>query len=97
MATFMEYVVANRTAKIKADINERWTTRIVEQGFDKKGRAGADEYLTKYGKGIQAGKAALFAVKAELEKQPELALGFWLKAYELETGKQADPGEYKAP
>lgn len=97
MATFAEYVQTNRKAKIKADINERWETRVVAKGLDKKGQKGAEEYLEQYGKGILAPKVALFALKAELEKCPELALGFWLKAYELETGVKADPKEYKAP
>lgn len=97
MATFTEYVETNRKAKMKSDINERWETRVVAKGLHTMGQKGAEDYLAQYGKGILAAKVALFALKAEMENCPEMALGFWLKAYELETGTVADPAEYKAP
>ena len=97
MTTFIEYLETNRKTKVKAEINERWQTRVLAKGLHQMGQKGAEQYLDEYGKGILAPKVIQLALKAEMEKCPEMALGFWLKAYELETGIKADPSEYKAP
>jgi ATP dependent DNA ligase domain. len=95
--TFQEYLETNRKAKVKSDAVERWEGRVIPRGLHQLGLAGAQQYLADYGRGIAAPKCIQLALKAEMEGCFEMALGFWLKAYELETGSQANPGEYKAP
>lgn len=70
----------------KADIRERWNTRIVAQGLDKAGHSGAGDYLARYGKGVSAKKVADLALMAEFAGATEMAAGFWEKAFHLETG-----------
>jgi ATP-dependent DNA ligase len=96
MTTFKEYLETNRKSKVKAEINERWLTRVVPKNLNEMGLKGAEQYLADYGQGIMAPKVIQLALKAEIENCPEMALGFWLKAYELETGQKADPSEYEA-
>ena len=62
---------------------------MVAQGLEKMGEAGAQQYLNLYGKGIAAPKCILMAAQAQLCGYPQVALGFWKKAYELETGGSA--------
>jgi len=76
----------------KADIVERWNTRVVPQGLDKAGRMGAGDYLSRYGKGISAKKVADLALMAEHAGASEMAAGFWEKAYQLETGNSESYG-----
>lgn len=45
------------------------------------------QYLADYGKGLAAPKAINLARIAASEGCEEMALEFWAKAYELETGK----------
>ena len=75
--------------KVKADIQERWNTRVVPQGLHTQGRTGAAEYLSRYGKGISAKKVVELALTAEALGASEMAAGFWEKAFELETGETA--------
>lgn len=70
-----------------SEIVERWNTRVVPQGLHAQGRAGAADYLARYGKGISAKKVAALALMAEQAGADEMAAGFWEKAYQLETGK----------
>jgi hypothetical protein len=93
--TFEEFLHANRKLNIGEYINQRWFYRIVPEGLHQMGRKGAELYLNKYGRGILAPKVVQLALKAEMENCPEIALGFRLKAYELETGIKADPSKYK--
>ncbi|MBD1813093.1 ATP-dependent DNA ligase [Microcoleus vaginatus DQ-U2] len=85
-----EYAEAKRKAakKISADIRERWNNRIVTRGLHLMGEAGAVQYLTDYGRGIGTAKVIGFALCAESEGYPEMAIGFWKRAFELETGEK---------
>jgi hypothetical protein len=97
LMTFEEYVKINRHTMINAGIKERWEKRIIATGIMNLGRVGAEKYLASYGQGIHAAKVVLFALKAEQEGYLDLALGFWLKAYEIENGVTADAKDYIAP
>ncbi|MEG4967962.1 ATP-dependent DNA ligase [Microcoleus sp. B6-A1] len=85
-----EYAEAKRKAakKISADIRERWNNRIVTRGLHLMGEAGAVQYLSDYGRGIGTAKVIGFALCAESEGYPEMAIGFWKRAFELETGEK---------
>ena len=85
-----EYAEAKRKAakKISADIRERWNNRIVQRGLHLMGEAGALQYLSDYGRGIGTAKVIGFALCAESEGYPEMAMGFWKRAFELETGEK---------
>ncbi|MEG4286018.1 ATP-dependent DNA ligase [Microcoleus sp. A006_D1] len=87
---FTEYAEAKRKAvkKISADIRERWNNRIVTRGLHLMGEAGAVQYLADYGRGIGTAKVIGFALCAESEGYPEMAIGFWKRAFELETGEK---------
>ena len=87
--TITEYVAAFHTKPNapKAEIVERWNTRVIPQGLDTRGRAGAADYLARYGKGISAKKVSALALMAESEKAVDMAAAFWEEAYRLETGK----------
>ena len=89
-----EYIANNRSnaKKPTADIRSRWATRIIARGLHLQGRAGAQAYLRDYGKGISTPKVIALALQAEVEGCDDMALGFWAKAYELETGQEAAPG-----
>ncbi|MCU0545834.1 MAG: ATP-dependent DNA ligase [Oscillatoriaceae cyanobacterium Prado104] len=86
-----EYAEAKRKAakKISSDIRERWKNRIVQRGLHLMGEAGAVQYLADYGRGIGTAKVISFALCAESEGYPEMAIGFWKKAFELETGEKS--------
>ena len=92
--TIKSYVTAfhSKPNTPKADIVERWNTRVVPQGLDVRGRAGAADYLARYGKGISAKKVASLALMAEHAGAAEMAAGFWEKAFQLETGKSESYG-----
>jgi ATP-dependent DNA ligase len=85
-----EYAEAKRKAakKISSDIRERWNNRIVQRGLHLMGEAGAVQYLSDYGRGIGTAKVISFALCAESEGYPEIAIGFWKRAFELETGEK---------
>ncbi len=85
-----EYAEAKRKAakKISADIRERWNNRIVQRELHLMGEAGAVQYLSDYGRGIGTAKVIGFALCAESEGYPEIAMGFWKRAFELETGEK---------
>jgi predicted transcriptional regulator len=95
MSAFNDFVTANRGSKVRDDIVERWETRIVPKRLHEMGVLGVGRYMAEFGAGIGAPKCIQLARKAELESCFELALGFWLKAYELETGLHADPADYQ--
>ncbi|MEG4423160.1 MULTISPECIES: ATP-dependent DNA ligase [unclassified Microcoleus] len=85
-----EYAEAKRKAakKISGDIRERWNNRIVQRELHLMGEAGAVQYLADYGRGIGTAKVIGFALCAESEGYPEMAIGFWKRAFELETGEK---------
>jgi len=87
---FTEYAEAKRKSakKISADIRERWNNRIVTRELHLMGEAGAVQYLADYGRGIGTAKVISFALCAESEGFPEIAIGFWKRAFELETGEK---------
>ncbi len=82
-----EYAEAKRKTakKISADIRERWNNRIVQRELHLMGEAGAVQYLADYGRGIGTAKVISFALCAESEGYPEMAFGFWKRAFELES------------
>ncbi|MEG3842919.1 ATP-dependent DNA ligase [Microcoleus sp. herbarium14] len=87
---YTEYAEAKRKAakKISADIRERWNNRIVQRELHLMGEAGSVQYLSDYGRGIGTAKVIGFALCAESEGYPEMAIGFWKRAFELETGEK---------
>ncbi|BAZ31504.1 DNA ligase [Cylindrospermum sp. NIES-4074] len=84
------YIESKRSAKkrVPAEIRERWNNRIIQRSLHLMGFAGAVQYLADYGRGIAAPKIINLAICAESEGYPEMALGFWNKAFELETGEK---------
>ena len=96
---FDEYIESKRLAsgkkKIPQEIRERWSSRILSRSLQTLGRSGAMQYLFDYGKGIAAPKVIQLALMAESSGYPEMARGFWAKAFELETGKNALDQEYQ--
>lgn len=84
---FKTYIEQNRSRKkIPVDIHKRWQERIVARSLHTAGIQGARQYLSDYGKGIGVEKLILLARQAETENAPELAIGFWAKAYETQFG-----------
>jgi hypothetical protein len=81
------YIDTNSKKKPNSDIAQRWQTRVITQGLQNQGQAGAQQYLNLYGKGIAAPKCIMFAVYAQQAGFPEFALGMWKKAFQLETGQ----------
>jgi HEAT repeat protein/uncharacterized protein YwqG len=71
---------------IPSGIRKRWRERIVANGWQEMGEEGAAKYLDGYGQNVGAPKVIQFARQAEAEGCPEMAQGFWRKAYELELG-----------
>lgn len=90
-----EYIESKRNAvkRIPSEIRERWNNRIVQRSLHLMGFAGAVQYLADYGQGIGVTKVVSLALCAETEGYSEMALGFWHKAFELETGEKAQYGE----
>jgi bifunctional non-homologous end joining protein LigD len=72
--------------KVSSAINKRWETRIVTQGLDDQGAAGARAYLARYGNNIAAPKVIDLALCAQAKGAQEMAMAFWVKAYELTFG-----------
>jgi bifunctional non-homologous end joining protein LigD len=86
---FNDYITSKRSARVSADIAERWQKRIVARGLHQQGEAGSAQYLADYGKGIGAPKVVALANAAEQNGATDMAMGFWKKAFELETGQVA--------
>jgi ATP-dependent DNA ligase len=93
-----EYVESKRHAikKVSSDIRERWNNRLVKNSWHLQGTDGAAQYLANYGNNIGIDKVIGFAVCAEQEGYPEVAMGFWQKAFEIETGAALTPKKPKA-
>jgi bifunctional non-homologous end joining protein LigD len=72
--------------KVSSSINKRWETRIVIQGLDAQGADGARAYLARYGNNIAAPKVIDLALCAQAKGAQEMAMAFWVKAYELTFG-----------
>jgi bifunctional non-homologous end joining protein LigD len=87
--TLQDYIEKKRkTTKVNADILQRWETRVVATGLEAAGEHGAMRYLSVYGKSIGAPKCLALAKCAEDHGFPDVAIGFWKKAYTLENGKE---------
>jgi bifunctional non-homologous end joining protein LigD len=87
--TALDSFAAPYKAKFKkpeASILQRWKTRVLPAGLHRQGEAGAAAYLERYGKGIATPKVVALALCAEHEGAPDMAKGFWKKAYQLQTG-----------
>lgn len=93
MKTFNEFVEENRTDRIHEDAIKRWNERVIPRHLHEMGENGAELYLERHGNRIGARKCIHLANKAEVEGCREMALGFWRKAYELETGTKPDMQE----
>jgi ATP dependent DNA ligase domain len=87
--TIQDYVKEKSSVTPTADIVERWEGRIVPNGWQSRGREGAISYIAKYGKGMKAPKAIMFARLAEVKGFPLMAMGFFEEAFFLETGVRA--------
>jgi bifunctional non-homologous end joining protein LigD len=72
--------------KVSSAINKRWETRIVTQGLDTQGADGSRSYLARYGNNIAAPKVIDLALCAQAKGAQEMAMAFWVKAYELTFG-----------
>lgn len=96
--TFTNFMAAHRikAKKPNADIQSRWTTRVMARGLHKLGQAGAVSYLRDYGRGISEGKVVALAVMAEQEGYLSVAMGFWSAGYTLVTGDIPTPAEVTA-
>ena len=80
--------------KVSSSINKRWETRIVIQGLDAQGADGARAYLARYGNNIAAPKVIDLALCAQAKGAQEMAMAFWVKAYELTFGSSpTDAGD----
>ena len=98
MIDFPTYVIAKRGENMKknelrptADALSRWSSRIVPRGLHTMGQEGAAQYLADYGRGIAAPKCIALAVACEANGFGDIAMGFWIKAFELETGIRPFP------
>ena len=92
-----DYIAKNRSSAKKptADIRSRWASRVVARGLHAQGQVGAQAYLRDYGKGISTAKVIALAIQAECEGCDDMAMGFWTRAFELESG--AAPTESTTP
>ncbi|MCK5793097.1 MAG: ATP-dependent DNA ligase [Anaerolineales bacterium] len=90
LQTFIDEHVGKKskdgTIKVTSAINKRWETRIVTQGLDSQGTDGARAYLARYGNNIAAPKVIDLALCAQAKGAQEMAMAFWIKAYELTFG-----------
>lgn len=57
--------------------------------MDRRGRAGAESYLSQYGRGIKLPKLVGFARCAEINGAMDFANRMWEEAYQLSTGQTA--------
>jgi hypothetical protein len=68
--------------RVPARIIEHWSNRIVPANLYSLGEEGAYKYITKYGGKFSEKTLVHYAIQAETESQPEMARGFWKRAYE---------------
>lgn len=72
-------------ASKRRNVRERFTTRIYPMRWHKNGIDGANAYLGRYGRGIGIEKLIHLAMYADGEGHHVFAMGFWAKAYQVET------------
>lgn len=82
------YINNYRGIDSSADIDDLWDSRILVNGFELLNWTAAQKYIEKYKK-ITISDCMQLALKADSEGYIKTALGFWIKAYELETGNDA--------
>ena len=75
--------------KVPGGIADRWIKRVVPRGLHTQGEAGARVYLADYGRGIGVDKLVHLALYAETQNSDDMALGFWKRAYQMETDQAA--------
>ena len=71
--------------RVPDDINERWLDRVVANDLHTMGERGAELYLKRFGRKIGEQKAVHLAIIAENAGYPDVAEGFWKKAFSLKT------------
>jgi bifunctional non-homologous end joining protein LigD len=86
--TITEYIAKHAGSFVTADIVERWNTRVVPQSMHTAGRAGAEDYLAKYGRTMKAPKTLGFACCAMANGHSEFANRMFEEAFFLETGSR---------
>lgn len=89
-----QYRESRMRGPISSGVRQRWQERIVAQRM--RGAAGADTYLSRYGKGIKAPKVIELARMAESQGDQPMADRFWAVAYKLETGQAPQDGNEAA-
>ena len=95
--TLQQFIASHRsTANVNGDIRERWNSRIVPNGWEKQGAAGADNYIAQYGKNIGTPKLCAFAKLAEDSGAQVMGARFWELAFQKEGGAGA-PAPVPAP
>ncbi len=95
------YIDSKGKMKVPAAINERWVTRIELTQLHLQGTSGAQAYINRYGLKAGSKKMIHFALKAQSEGCPEMAMVFWARAYRLdgfdgETANATAPVALKA-
>ena len=61
---------------LRGDVDQRWRSRVVPNGWHTMGKDGAREYVKKYGKGISIQKLEALAECARDHECEGVALGF---------------------
>lgn len=89
-----DYAASKRASvgKPGTEILERWNNRVLKNRWQEMGEAGAEAYLARFGRGIMPPKCIDLALMAEQQGYPDVAMGFWKKAYRLEIGQNPNSG-----
>jgi hypothetical protein len=95
---FQSYKQFHRKTFVRspADIIDRWKSRVIANGLHIQKRLGAEVFLARFGRAITEKKAIQWAIKAEIEKCPEMADVFWEKAYNLKLNPPIHKAKRKA-
>jgi hypothetical protein len=92
LSSYIDTVRTQHTKKgvlkppMATEMKQRWNSRIYPRKLHERGTAGANEYLRDYGNNLGTPKAEALAIYSEVQGFPDLALGFWKRAYELTHG-----------
>ena len=79
-----EYADSKRKKNPGVDALERWNSRIVAHGYDKRGIDGGNDYINNYGKSMGAPKCIALASVCDMMGAHETAMAFWQHAAYLE-------------
>lgn len=74
--------------KVPAKIFDNWWNNIVEDNLYSLGEKGAYIYITRCGGKLGEKTLVHYALQAEIEKQPDMACGFWKRAYDAKKKKE---------